>query len=313
MREGKVPMHLDRVLLIANPVSQNGSGAVAAEKAFGLLRQHLGAERVDMLQTECPLHAVDLAREAQGYTTVIALGGDGVIHEVANGLMQRPAEDRPVMGIIPVGSGNDYARSLGSSTKVEESVAQLFDAPVQSLDVGCCNGQYFVETVSFGLDAAIAIDTYERRKRTGRTGTILYLESSLDLVFNHLDLYRCRVSYDGKPAEDCEMFLFAVQNGRTYGGGFAICPDADLTDGIFDICYVHPPLKALKAVVMLLMAKEGHHRGFKQIKSLTASSVVLEFAQPVPAQLDGERLDGLRFEISMVPRALNVIRPAAKE
>ena len=107
------------ILLIANPAAQNGNGAAAAQRAVGLLRAQLGEDAVVLARTAGPRHASEIAERAEGCSTVIALGGDGVIHEVAGGLMRRPAARRPALGVIPVGSGNDYARTLGVSTKVD--------------------------------------------------------------------------------------------------------------------------------------------------------------------------------------------------
>lgn len=229
------------ILLIANPAAQNGNGAAAAQRAVGLLRAQLGEDAVVLARTAGPRHASEIAERAEGCSTVIALGGDGVIHEVAGGLMRRPAARRPALGVIPVGSGNDYARTLGVSTKVDEACAQLLGAEARLADVGRVNGHWFVETLSFGLDAAIALDTMERRVRTGRTGTVLYMESGIDQLLHHLDLRRYRVSFDGGETVEAESVTFAVQIGPYYGGGFKICPDARIDDGLLDVCVAHPP------------------------------------------------------------------------
>ena len=210
------------ILLIANPAAQNGNGAAAAQRAVGLLRAQLGEDAVVLARTAGPRHASEIAERAEGCSTVIALGGDGVIHEVAGGLMRRPAARRPALGVIPVGSGNDYARTLGVSTKVDEACAQLLGAEARLADVGRVNGHWFVETLSFGLDAAIALDTMERRVRTGRTGTVLYMESGIDQLLHHLDLRRYRVAFDGGETVEAESVTFAVQIGPYYGGGFKI-------------------------------------------------------------------------------------------
>lgn len=165
IREGKV-------LLIANPAAQNGAGAAAADRAATLLRAALGPDAVVLAKTAGPRHASEIAERAEGCATVLALGGDGIIHEAASGLMRRPANARPVFGIVPAGSGNDYARTLGMSRKVDEACEQLLAAEPHAVDLGRVNGHWFVETLSFGLDAAIALDTVERRKRTGRTGAV---------------------------------------------------------------------------------------------------------------------------------------------
>ena len=106
-----------KIVLIANPVSKSGRGAVAASEAARLLRERVGQERFEMLTTAWAGHGESLARElGPDVGCVIALGGDGLVNEVVNGLMARIPEDRPVLAVIPVGSGNDYAETLGMAS-----------------------------------------------------------------------------------------------------------------------------------------------------------------------------------------------------
>ena len=205
------------VLLIANPAAQRGHGAEAARIAHDLLREWVGDEAVTLALTDFAGHAVDLAAEASSerYDTIIALGGDGIVHEVVNGLMRLPFDKRPTFGLVPVGSGNDYARTLGMSESVPDAIVQFLDARERLVDVGCCNGEYYTETLSFGLDAAIALDTVVRRERTGQQGTILYMMSGLDILLHHLEEYEFKAVLDGERAIEGRMLMFAVQNGVT--------------------------------------------------------------------------------------------------
>ena len=107
---------LGKTLLIANPAAQNGEGAQAARTVVGLLKERLGEDSLEVSTTLYPYHAAEIAAGARGFKAVVALGGDGIIHETANGLMKIAAEERPAMGIVPVGSGNDFAQTLRMST-----------------------------------------------------------------------------------------------------------------------------------------------------------------------------------------------------
>ncbi|MFR1640981.1 MAG: acylglycerol kinase family protein [Eggerthellaceae bacterium] len=133
-----MPMHLGKTLLIANPVSQNGKGARAAARAEELLRRSLG-DGLHAVLTESEGHAVELAARAGGFDAVVVLGGDGIVHEAANGLMRLPGPDRPALGLIPVGSGND-ARTLGMAGDVERACAQLLSAQAHPADLGVVSG-----------------------------------------------------------------------------------------------------------------------------------------------------------------------------
>ena len=168
----------EKILLIANPASRHGEGIVDAARVEALLHERADAE-LTVLMTQRRGHAEELAAAAGGFDLVVVVGGDGAAHEVANGLMRIPREGRPAMGVVPAGSGNDYALSLGMSRSLEEAARQLVSAPRRWVDLGVCNGRHFIETLSFGLDAAIALDTIERRKRTGAAGVTLYMQSGL--------------------------------------------------------------------------------------------------------------------------------------
>lgn len=388
-----MPSDLGKTLLIANPAAQRGNGAQAAQIACDLLTEWLGEGRLEFALTERPKHAIDLAAEAsrERLDTVIALGGDGIVHEVVNGLMKLPEGDRPRFGLIPVGSGNDYARTLGMSECVPDAVTQFIGAHEQAADVGRCNGEFFAETLSFGLDAAIALDTVQRRQRTGEQGTILYLKSGLDQLLHHLDTYHvcatlqggdqagvagpvCEAAYPpnvpndatgmprgaaGSPGDaaniprgvtgntramndnhtlregaptakseasqgtssqmdcltksqaqrtiDAPILMMAVQVGPTYGGGFRICPNASISDGLLDICYATAPMSIPEATIKFLSAKDAHHTKWKNIHFERAASLEVSFDRRPPCQIDGEPHVADSYVIDVLPAALRVL------
>jgi YegS/Rv2252/BmrU family lipid kinase len=297
-----------KTLLVINPASQLGHGDIAGKRAEELLRMKFDASSsLEVVRTQGPNDAVEIGKDAQGYDSILVLGGDGVINEVANGLMELPFDKRPVMGVLPVGSGNDYAKTLHMSYQIDQAVEQLFSAKPQAADVGLCNGRYFVETLSFGLDAAIALDTVERRRRTGKTGLALYGAASAYQLSHHRDTHDFIVSVDGSAPRHEQMILFAVQIGPSYGGGFCVCPEASISDGIFDICVARPPIGVVEAALMFLFARNGHHTHFKKLELSRAKSLVLDFDHDVKVQIDGEPLPSRHYEISSVPHALRVL------
>lgn len=295
-----------KTLLIVNPAAQSGKGAIAGSQAETLIRDRIG-DALDVKLTEAPRHAIEIAAAAAEYDTVIALGGDGVIHEVANGLMQIDKAERPAMGIIPVGSGNDYSRSLVISKDIPTAVSQLFDAERKPVDIGCCNGEYFVETLSFGLDAGIALDTVERRKTTNKTDTALYFESGIDQLLHHLDTYHVTATLDGERVLEDDVMMFAVQVGVTYGGGFRVCPDAKLDDGLFDICYCHAPIGLPKAVFIFAMAKDGRHTKYKPIHFDQAATLEIDFDHRPPCQVDGEAHIADHYSVRILKQEITVL------
>ena len=298
------------ILIITNPVAKTGAGKAAGARCAQLLRAALPHARIDEASTRHAGHACELAREASDeYGTVVVVGGDGVVHEVAGGLMERESGKRPTLGLVPVGSGNDYAHTLGMSQDVDTAVSQLLSAGAHPMDVGEVNGTYFVETLSFGLDAAIAIDTIQRRLRTSKTGGALYFEAGIDQLLHHFKTLGVSATLDGERTIAADVITFAIQIGPTYGGGFLICPDARADDGLFDICYSLPTGR-LRAIWIFVQAKGGKHVNAKPIRFAQARRIHLDFDEPPAAQADGEQVEGRSFDVRMHERALNVIAPA---
>ena len=149
----------------------------------------------------------------------------------------------------------------------------------------------------------------DRRFSTGLTGTVLYMEAGIDQVLHHLDERRYEASFDEGESEQGCSYAFAVQVGPFYGGGFEICPEAHLDDGLLDACIAHPPLGTVRAVYLFLRAKGGKHTGFEQIDMRRFRTLHVEFDEVPPAQIDGERIEARTFDVSVEPKALNVLRP----
>lgn len=304
---------LGRIAIIANPAAQNGTAATVAEKISAKLCQHVGESACKIHLTQRAKHAIDIVAEVGGSCdTLVVIGGDGIVHEAVNGLMMLPDDARPNLAVVPVGSGNDYALTLGMSSDPHKALEQILECDVRRFDVGLVNGEFFAETLSFGIDAAIAIDTMERRKRSGRRGTLLYMESGIDQLLNHLHPQSYRMTLSGVPGVgnlkvDGESYIFAVQIGRTYGGHFDVCPDANPEDGLFDICLTRKIMGPARAVAVFIAARFGLHKNMKAFKFYKASSLVVDFTEPPAAQADGEIITGSHFEIDTVPHALGVI------
>lgn len=303
---------LGKALFIVNPAAQSGNGARGAARIRYAARQFPSlADSIEIATTKAPRHATEIAAASADFDTVVALGGDGIVHEVFGGLMRIPVSSRPSFALIPCGNGNDYARTLGMSVDFDTSFGQLALAKPCGLDVGVCNGEPFAQTLSFGLDAAIALGTHDRRERKGYTGTRLFVEEGVSQLLFHRDVYSYEASFDdGSRAESGSMYLFAVQIGPSYGGGFRVCPNAVAYDGACDICIAHPPLSLPRAAKIFMKAKNGHHLKYTDVLSFeSCSSLHLEFDAEPPAQIDGESIGGTVFDVSLEKQALSVMLP----
>ena len=298
-------------LLIVNPSAQSGRAKKALHEASELLRGVTNTNRghyYEIIETTYPRDAVIIAHElGEHFDTVFALGGDGVVHEVVNGLMQLPLEKRPKLGVLPAGQGNDFARSLNLPLDPLRVLDELPKLQEKTIDIGHVNDTYFAETLSFGVDAAIALETMERRRTTKKTGTILYLESGFNQIKNHLNAIEADITIDGEKFDDLKFYTFAIQNGITYGGGFKICPDARLDDGLFNICYATPPLSKFEAVRVFMKAKDGNHTKDSHIHFMAGKDITLHFEDIVAAQIDGEPISAYDYHITIAAGALRVL------
>lgn len=338
--------NLGKTLIIANPQAQSGAAAQAAARLQRFLELYIHERAFDVAYTQAPRHACQIAARAVGYQTVLALGGDGVIHEVANGLMRIDASRRPALGVVPVGSGNDFARTIGLTDCSGSDFSHLLASRPHAVDVmrvdwqredtargpaaqntsaqgmarplgnaqAATGTEYVIETFSMGLDAAIGLGTHDLRYSTGLTGTALYTASGLRAFGRDYRCFDSFVSFDGGRAEHLRTITFAVQNGPTYGSGYRICPDADPADGLLDICYSQGPAPRAIALPVFLSAKNGGHVRHKRIHMKRARNVSFTFAEAgYPIQVDGERLEASRLTIAVEPHALTVLKPAGTE
>lgn len=308
--------NLGSTLVIANPVSHSGKGAAGAEVVRRFFQTCASATTAfDLQLTEAAGDAERIAAGAVGRDTVVVVGGDGVIHEAVNGLMRIDAPQRPRLAVVPLGSGNDYARTLGLvANDPERALAELLGGGERTLDVGhvtsdlCPEGSYFTESLSFGLDAAIAIDTTKRRAEgTRQEGSGLFATSAVKLAARASKGYPCTAIIDGEEPLELTSLIFAVLNGPTYGGGFRICPNANPTDGLLDLCYnVRQPL--MPHLMMLLgLARFGRHTHSRMVRLRRMCTAQVQFHADVPCQIDGEELPGTSFSINVVPSALRVM------
>ena len=307
--------NLGKTLVIANPTAHSGQGAQGAQFVERFLTHFKSAtDSFEMYLTKSMGDATDKAKTAASFDTVIALGGDGVIHEIINGLMTIDKALRPVLGIIPLGSGNDYARTLGMAlNKPKDALTQLMQGPRRPVELGLIdNGskkEYFCETLSFGLDAAIALDTTKKREiGTTEEGEELFIKSGIDIFSKHKGGYNIKAKFDDEKPFEFKDMVFAIHVGPSYGGGFKVTPNADPTDGLLDICYNQKTPSIPRTLALFALAKLERHTSSSILAFTQAKHIEVEYLEDdIPCQADGEEILGNKFNIDVVPNALTVI------
>lgn len=294
---------MKRLKLIANPASGNRRTRKIAAHAVDLLGR-AGIE-LDMEFTAAPRHAAEIAsRSCDDFDAVIAIGGDGTIHEVAAGMLRC---EKP-LGIIPAGSGNDLVKSLGIPTDTKAAIALLLEGPTRVIDAGTINGLCFVNVVGIGFDAAVNRNSHGLRwPAHGLLRYVFALARTLG-TFSPVPL---RASFNGNTVE-LKLFLLTIGNGTTCGGGFRLTPHAQLDDGRLDVTLVRP-IGILPLLWHLPKVFGGTLDRVPRYASMsTAKRIVVESDVPLPVHVDGEvyRGDAKRLDIEIVPAALTVIAKA---
>lgn len=284
--------------LILNPAA--GRGMVRRVES-GLLKavgEQLGD--VKLHRTESHGHATQIAKTLkQENSLVIIAGGDGTIYETVNGLVGGNC----TLGIIPIGSGNDFVKMLTLPLEYEKAIEVIKLGRTMAMDLGKVGDSYFANGLGMGFDADVVI---ESRKVKKLRGSMIYLYS----VLKTLSHYRNRVitlSVDGKK-ENRKVFMINVGNGEYLGGGFYLTPGAKIDDGILDVSIIQA-LSFGEVLMHLPKAMKGRHILLPQVQFFRARELVIESADGIPVHADGELLSTnfKRIEISIVPGALKVI------
>lgn len=297
---------IHRITVIVNPAAGRGS----ARQWMGELEVRLSiaiqsTHRIiswQIIETAGPGDATELALEAirGGANIVAAAGGDGTIGEIVNALVGTDV----ALGVIPMGTGNDFARSLGIGTDVDKAIYNLLEGVPIAIDVGKTQGRYFVNVAGCGLDAVVA----QRVNRGFRwlRGTYAYVAAALQTLLTYR-ASNIRLTLDNEVIETKAM-LCSIANARYYGGGMRIAPDAMLTDGLYDICLLEDVGK-IEFLRTFPKVFKGKHTTHPAVRMLRSKYVKVESDRPLPVLVDGEIVGTTPAEFEMLAGALNVMGP----
>ena len=303
---------MHNIKLIFNPASDRGRSGQKASDLKAIVDKFGGA---DWAGTEYPGHGTEITRQAalDGYERIVAMGGDGTVHEVVNGLMDVPEDRRPMLGVVPIGSGNDFAFSSGIKMNMQEAMIRVFEGSPTPVDIGRItdgNGrsEYWDNSAGFLFDAAINI---ESRKIKGIYGFPMYLTATIRSIIKHYSTTHIKFTIDGKQI-DKDLLMFTIGNGAREGGGFMVTPDAKNDDGSFDYLMVDPISRPMM-FYLLPIVMQGNHGGFKFVNLERFTKLEFEAERAVPIHLDGElwapyEADVRKVTIEMLPAAVNLVR-----
>jgi YegS/Rv2252/BmrU family lipid kinase len=297
------------IKIILNPIAGRGYGARIEPDLRSLLKE----EGVDfeLVRTLGPAHASELAEQAvrDGFEIVVAAGGDGTTNEVVNGLMGvADGNETGTLGVIPIGSGSDFANTVGVPADLRGACRCLAHGAVRVVDVGVVRlsdtpARYFDNTVNVGFGGRV---TVESRKIKRLRGIALYLPAVLKTVFLHHQAPRLVVQYDDQELA-LSALMVSVCNGSREGGSFFVSPDAEPDDGLFDLCIVGE-MGRLGMLGLIPHFIRGTHVDREPVTMTRAKRVKIISPDSLVAHVDGEILctDGHEIEFEILPRILRV-------
>ncbi|RME39375.1 MAG: diacylglycerol kinase family lipid kinase [Thermoflexia bacterium] len=295
-------------LVVVNPVSGRGAGERIFPRVVQLLREH--GVNFDLARTERPWHAAELARQAvrSGYRLVVAVGGDGTSNEVLNGLMEarEAGEGEAAMGVLCVGTGNDFAYGVGIPKDLEKGCAAIARRRIRRIDVGLARGfRYFGNGIGIGFDAAVNVVASRLRRLRG---FLVYLLAVLKTLLFYYHSPMTRVELDDRVME-LPALMISVMNGQRMGGGFLMTPYARPDDGLFDLC-IGGRMSRLEMLSFVPRFIKGTQVGDPRVIMACSRCVRVAIQEPgLAVHADGETLAlGVReMDLEVIPQALQVV------
>ena len=296
--------------LIVNPNADSGNAWRIAADLRPIVDEYGGA---DWSGTVYPTHASELARQAaeDGYDLVIAAGGDGTVHEVINGLMQAPEAIRPRLGVVPLGSGNDFSHAIGMDPAPAVALRQIFDGQPRAIDLARLTdnlgrSEIWDNTLGIGFDATVTIRS---RQLPLLRGFAMYFTAVMQTITLNHEAPHMKIETDTEAWEEDTMML-VLCNGPREGGGFLVAPDAVVDDGLLH----YTGIRKVSRPMMLRLVPEvmnGTHGRFEPIRMGTLRRLKLRADAPLRIHMDGEILAGFgsdvrELEVEILPAALTV-------
>lgn len=291
-----------RVRVVVNPDA--GAGRAAARAALVRPRLEAAFGPLDWRESRSAEHLTELVAEVarDGHPLVLVAGGDGAVHFAANAL----AGSETALGILPVGTGNDVAVSVGLPTCVEEAVTVLSGGHVRSIDLGAVDGRTYVCVLGVGMDTA-ALERINSA-RLLRRGRLLYTLAAVRTLLTYRPP-EVEIAWGESQDERFQgrVVFAAVTNTKSYAGGMKITPLADVADGALDLCVI-PRLGLPRLLASFGRVLDGRHVGMRGIVHARSPLVRITSDEPLPVTLDGELTDlTTPIDVKVLAGALRVL------
>lgn len=299
-------MTIEPVSLFLNPTAGRGRAGRRTNRILQLLNDAGVPINLCMSRSVGDLEAQVRRKVNSGCTRVLVAGGDGSIHEAVNGIMN--ARRDAALGVIPTGTGNDFAKACGIPLEWEHATQLLANRLVsnskpRSIDVGRMNDRYFANGAGIGFDAKV---TKIARSFRWPIGDLVYLVAIFRCMLDGIATPSVTIT-SGEVLWNGSLTLANISNGPWIGGMFHITPMASNSDGKLDLL-IAGPVSRKRILGLLPKLMRGQHLGEREISHTTVQRLRIEASEPIPSHFDGEvGKTEMSFDIEILPGALNLL------
>ena len=281
--------------LVINPVAGQGKGTTVGTYVAGWLSQRgipytIVTGNTSIAQTDHLASFIEKNPDTQG---VIAVGGDGLLHNVLQHVVPRQIP----LAMIPAGTGNDFVRTLGwNLDSLDPQLEAVANQSATSVDVGLVDGEWFAAILSTGFDSVVN----ERANTLAWPKGPMKYNAAIAIELPRFKPRHYEITLDDRTIST-EAMLIAVSNARSYGGGMLVCPNANIIDGLFDVMVLHP-VSTIEFVKVFPKVFAGTHISHPAVEIVRSRSVRIE--SKAVAYADGERIGQLPIAAECIPGAL---------
>ncbi len=304
---------MEQWYVIVNPNAGTGLG----KKMWSKIKEHLITKNFnfEFALTKHKEHAIDLTQKAisSGFKKFISVGGDGTVNEIINGVMNQQTIDTKeiTLAMIPVGTGNDWRRSIALPLNYKETIDLVLKNDFVYHDIAKVyyqtdegkQSRHFINMAGIGFDASVAIKSNEDKAK-GKSSKLVYLKNLLSILIKYSNIHH-EVTFDNGIIKD-KVFSLSIGKGKYNGGGMKQCPNAIINDGFLDMTVIKD---VTKLVVLKEVAKvfSGKHIRHHKIDTMKTKKAVINTKEKVFLEIDGETTGFSPFEFSVIPKKIKVV------
>lgn len=285
-----------KLFILLNPHAAKGRGQIRKKEILGLFNE--GGYDPTVVMTEKGIGASTLAYQAtlEGWTTIIAAGGDGTVNEVVDGILRAVTENQipaPNLGVLPVGRGNDFAWGMGIPLDLKKASELIIAGKTRMIDAGITyggnypQGRYFVNGQGMGFEPLVNFIASDFKHVSG---TLSYVLALIKILVAHPEPYHVQLTLDGE-TQYVETQQLSICNGRRMGGAFLMGPDALFDDGYFDVVFANKPVKSSRLLFIALKFFKGTQVKLPLFSVVRVKKISLVSENnPMPVHVDGEEI-----------------------